>query len=195
MQTTAGDVLCFLPGASEIHRAMNQLEGRLPAGVELLPLHGSLDADAQDRALRSSARRRVIVATNIAETSLTVPGVTAVVDSGLHKVARYDAERGIDSLETERMTARRSGSARRPRRTDRRPAWSAVCGTPRDRLRPHREPEIHRVDLSSAALDIVAWGGDPRTFEWFERPRDACARSRDRRCSQRLGARHAGRHA
>ncbi len=171
VQKTAGNVLCFLPGAPEIHRAMNQLEGRLPAGVELLPLHGSLDADAQDLALRSSTRRRVIVATNIAETSLTVPGVTSVVDTGLHKVARYDSERGVDSLETERVTLdaadQRAGRAGRTGPGVVRRLWDL-----RDRLRPHREPEVHRVDLSSAALDIVAWGADPRTFEWFERPPD-----------------------
>ena len=103
---TDGQVLCFLPGAPEIRRAMNDLQQTVGGAVEVVPLHGSLDADAQDLALRPSSRRRVIVATNIAETSLTVPGVTAVVDAGLHKVARYDADRGIDSLETERITGR-----------------------------------------------------------------------------------------
>src|SRR5439155_24102948 len=105
LAATDGDILCFLSGAPEIRRAIPEIERQAPADVEVIPLHGSLDADAQDRALRRSPRRRVIVATNIAETSLTVPGVTAVIDSGLHKVARYDAERGIDSLETERITA------------------------------------------------------------------------------------------
>jgi ATP-dependent RNA helicase HrpB len=172
---TSGDVLCFLPGAPEIRRAMagmTELQTR-HGDVEILPLHGSLDADEQDRALRSPARprRRIIVATNIAETSLTVPGVTAVVDTGLHKVARYDADRGIDSLETERITAdaadQRAGRAGRLAPGVVRRLWDA-----RDRLRPHREPEIHRVDLSSAALDVIAWGGDPRTLEWFERPQE-----------------------
>jgi ATP-dependent helicase HrpB len=111
------------------------------------------------------------VATNIAETSLTVPGVTAVVDSGLHKVARYDADRGIDSLETERITAdaadQRAGRAGRIAPGVVRRLWGA-----RDRLRPHREPEIHRIDLASTALDVIAWGGDPRTLEWFEPPRE-----------------------
>ena len=113
----------------------------------------------------------MIVATNIAETSLTVPGVTAVVDGGLQKVARYDAERGFDSLETERITMdaadQRAGRAGRLAPGVVRRLWDA-----RDRLRPHREPEIHRIDLSGAALDVIAWGGDPRTLEWFERPRE-----------------------
>ena len=172
LQTSSGDMLCFLPGAAEIRRAMGELVPRVAgADVEVLPLHGSLDASAQDAVLRPSARRRVIVATNIAETSLTVPGITAVVDSGLHKIARYDEERGIDSLELERITAdaadQRTGRAGRlaPGRVWR--LWDS-----RDRLRPHREPEIHRVDLSATALDVIAWGGDPRTLEWFERPRD-----------------------
>ena len=171
MGATAGHLLCFLPGAAEIRRAMNDLQVRLGGDVEIIPLHGSLDADAQDAALRpGTSRRRIIVATNIAETSLTVPGVTAVIDAGLHKVARYDAERGIDSLETERITAdaaeQRAGRAGRLAPGLVRRLWDA-----RDRLRPHREPEIHRIDLSSAALDVIAWGGDPRTLEWFEPPR------------------------
>jgi ATP-dependent helicase HrpB len=171
VRSAGGDVLCFLPGAPEIRRTIGDLQSRLPGGdVEILPLHGSLDADEQDAALRASSRRRIIVATNIAETSLTVPGVTAVVDSGLHKVARYDADRGIDSLETERITAdaadQRAGRAGRTAPGVVRRLWDA-----RDRLRPHREPEIHRVDLSSTVLDVIAWGGDPRTLEWFEPPR------------------------
>jgi ATP-dependent helicase HrpB len=165
----SGSVLCFLPGAPEIQRVVADLQPRVPADVEVLPLHGSLDVDAQSRAIEPSSGRRVIVATNIAETSLTVPGVTAVVDTGLHKVARYDAERGVDSLVTERVTldaaVQRAGRAGRVAAGIVRRLWDA-----RDRLRPHREPDIQRVDLSSAALDIVAWGGDPRTFEWFERP-------------------------
>jgi ATP-dependent helicase HrpB len=165
----SGSVLCFLPGAPEIQRVVADLQPRVPADVEVLPLHGSLDVDAQSRAIEPSTGRRVIVATNIAETSLTVPGVTAVVDTGLHKVARYDADRGVDSLETERVTLdaadQRAGRAGRIAAGIVRRLWDA-----RDRLRPHREPDIQRVDLSSAALDIVAWGADPRTFEWFERP-------------------------
>jgi ATP-dependent helicase HrpB len=175
--TTAGDVLCFLPGAYEIRRAINEIAEIAARGagrdVEILPLHGSLDAAAQDHALRGrdGARRRVIVATNVAETSVTVPGVTAVVDSGLHKVARYDADRAIDSLETERITLdaadQRAGRAARTA-----PGAAIRLWDSRDRLRPHREPEIHRVDLSAAALDVIAWGSDPREFEWFERPDD-----------------------
>ncbi len=168
---TPGDVLCFLAGAPEIRRAIGDLQSRLAGSdVQILPLHGSLESDEQDAALRPASRRRIIVATNIAETSLTVPGVTAVVDTGLHKVSRYDADRGIDSLETERITAdaadQRAGRAGRTAPGVARRLWDS-----RDRLRPHRQPEIHRIDLSSAVLEVIAWGGDPRTLEWFEAPR------------------------
>ena len=143
-----------------------ELAGR---DIDVLPLHGSLDAAAQDAAIRPSSRRRIVVATNIAETSLTVPGVTAVVDSGWQKVARYDADRAIDSLDLERISAdsaeQRAGRAARQGPGVVRRLWDA-----RDRLRPHREPDIHRVDLSAAVLDVIAWGGDPRELEWFEAP-------------------------
>ena len=102
----SGCVLAFLPGAGEIRRAQDLLASRAAAaGIDVLPLHGSLEGAAQDAALRPSRRPRIVLATNIAETTLTVPDVVAVVDSGLQKTARYDAERGIDSLETERVTA------------------------------------------------------------------------------------------
>ena len=164
-----GQVLCFLPGAAEIRRGVADILARVGPGIDVVPLYGSLDADAQDRALQPSSRRRIVVATNIAETSLTVPGVTAVIDTGLQKIARYDAERGIDSLETERVTAdaadQRAGRAGRIAPGIARRLWDS-----RDRLRPHREPDIHRIDLAGTALDVIAWGGDPRTFEWFEAP-------------------------
>jgi len=170
LRDTTGQVLCFLPGAAEITKAIGEISAGAPPHVDVVPLHGSLDGAEQDRAIRPAQTRRIIVATNIAETSLTVPGVTAVVDTGVHKVARYDADRAIDTLVTERITAdaaeQRAGRAGRLAPGVVRRLWDA-----RDRLRPHREPEIHRVDLSSAVLDVVAWGGDPRTLDWFEAPK------------------------
>ncbi|MCC7010886.1 MAG: ATP-dependent helicase HrpB [Acidobacteria bacterium] len=162
-----GAVLCFLPGAPEIRRAMDRLGARLQAPI--LPLHGSLSADEQDRALEPSARPRVILATNIAETTLTVPDVRTVIDGGRHKVARYDPDRGIDSLELERVSQdaadQRAGRAGRIG-----PGRALRLWDPRDRLAPHREPEIARIDLASVVLDILAWGGHPRSFPWFEAP-------------------------
>jgi ATP-dependent helicase HrpB len=166
---TPGDVLCFLPGAPEIERERAAVLARVAPEVEVLPLHGSLDAAAQDAVFSPGQRRRVILATNIAETSLTVPRVNAVVDAGWHKVARYDPDRAIDSLTTERISQaeadQRAGRAARlgPGRVWR--LWDRT-----QRLRDHREPDIRRIDLAGPVLDVLAWGGDPRTFEWFEAP-------------------------
>jgi ATP-dependent helicase HrpB len=188
MAATRGNVLCFLAGAPEIRRAMPLVEaavsrlgggssgsasGGSGGGVEVVALHGSLDAAEQDRAIRSNhdggGARRIILATNIAETSLTVPDVHAVIDTGLHKVARYDPSRGIDSLDLERISAdsadQRAGRAGRLGPGVARRLWDA-----RDRLQPHREPDIARIDLAAPLLDLIAWGGDPETFEWFEAP-------------------------
>ena len=163
-----GHVLAFLPGAPEIRRVQAGL-GDLPSrGIDVRPLYGSLDADAQDAAL-APASRKVILATNVAETSLTVDGVTDVVDSGLQKVLRYEADKGIDRLETERISeasaAQRAGRAGRTG-----PGRALRLWDPRERLRPHREPEIERVDLLGPLLDVIAWGADPLSFGWFEAP-------------------------
>ena len=161
-----GDLLCFLPGAREIERAQQELSG---IDADVLPLHGSLDVAAQERALTPTARRRVILATNLAETSLTVAGVTDVLDSGLHKVMRFDAQTAVDHLDLERISSdsadQRSGRAGRTQ-----PGQAVRLWDGRDLLRPHREPEIRRIDLSSTMMDVIAWGGDPLTFPWFEPP-------------------------
>jgi ATP-dependent helicase HrpB len=168
---STGAALCFLPGAGEIARAEMALAPRLP-GIQILPLYGGLDAAAQDAAIRPSPGRRVILATNLAETTLTVPDVSVVVDSGVQKVARYDAERGVDRLVTERIP--RDSAEQRSGRAGRVRAGRAIrLWDPRDRLREHREAEIHRIDLAATLLDIVAWGGDPwrpGAFDWFDAP-------------------------
>jgi ATP-dependent helicase HrpB len=161
-------VLAFLAGAPEIRRAAAKL-APIVGAVPVLPLHGGLTPDEQDRAIRPARERRIILATNLAETTLTVPDVRVVVDTGLHKVARYDAARGIDRLDLERISedsaTQRAGRAGRTARGHAVRLWDRL-----DRLRPHREPDIARVDLASVVMDILAWGGDPRTFEWFEAP-------------------------
>ena len=170
-----GDVLCFLPGAPRdpARDRASSRRGRPARGVDVVAAARLARRRRAGRArCAPSARRRIIVATNIAETSLTVPGVTAVVDTGLHKVARYDADRG-DRQPRDSSASRRTPPISAPAAPARvapgvvRRLWDA-----RDRLRPHREPEIHRVDLSAAVLDVIAWGGDPRRLEWFERPRE-----------------------
>jgi len=166
VRETTGDVLAFLPGAREIEMAASEL-GDVNGVV--LPLHGSLDVDAQERALAPASRRKVILATNIAETSLTVEGVTTVIDSGLHKVLRFDPETAIDHLVLERISTdsaeQRAGRAGRTA-----PGRAIRLWDERDILRARREPDVRRVDLTSAVLDVMNWGGDPKTFEWFERP-------------------------
>jgi ATP-dependent helicase HrpB len=168
-----GQILCFLPGAPEIQRAEVDLRSAgVTAGLDIVRLHGSIDNDAQDRALLPITGRRVILATNIAETSLTVPGVSTVVDTGLHKVARYDSARGIDSLSLERVSKdsadQRAGRAARLGPGLVRRLWDA-----RQRLKPHREPDIARLDLAGPVLYLLAWGAHPARFEWFDPPPDA----------------------
>jgi ATP-dependent helicase HrpB len=170
LRSAEGNVLCFLAGAPEIRRAGAEIAAAAAAhGADVRPLHGGLAADEQDEALREGARRRVILATNIAETSLTVPGVRAVVDTGLHKVARYDPGRAIDSLEVERIPQdsadQRAGRAGRVAAGRVWRLWDA-----RDRLRPHAEAEIHRIDLAAVVLALLSWGGDPYSLAWFEAP-------------------------
>ena len=171
MARGAPAVLCFLPGAREIRQVIDALgPASRQAGFDVLPLHGGLAPDEQDRAIVSGPRPRVIVATNIAETSLTVPGVTAVVDAGQQRVSRFDAARGIDVLVTERIT--RDAADQRAGRAGRvAPGRAVRLWDQRDRLRPHREPEIGRVDLAPAVLAVLAWGGDPRRLAWLDPPR------------------------
>ena len=159
-----GHILCFLPGAREIEDVRR-------AFPHALPLHGSLPVEQQERALAPSRERKLILATNVAETSLTVDGVTDVIDSGTQKVLRFDPETAVDHLVLEQIS-RDSADQRAGRAGRTGPGRATRLWDERMLLRPHREPEVRRVDLASPVLDIIAWGGDPRTFEWFERPPD-----------------------
>jgi len=166
---SAGQLLCFVPGAADARRAVETIRAVVPASVEVIELHGTLPAEEQDRALAATGARRITVATNIAETSLTVPGVSVVIDTGQHKVARYDADRGVDSLVLERIS-RDSADQRAGRAGRLGPGLVLRLWDAADRLKPHREPDISRIDLSGPVLDVLAWGGDPDTLDWFERP-------------------------
>ena len=163
-----GNLLVFLPGVAEIERTAMRLRER-PLAADVFPLHGSLPVEAQERALARTGRRKVILATNIAETSLTVDGVTVVIDTGLHKTLRLDTGLGFDRLETERIS-RDSADQRAGRAGRTGPGRALRLWDERDQLRPHREPEIHRVDLAAPLLEVLAWGGDPWEFRWFDRP-------------------------
>ena len=154
-----GDVLVFLPGAGEIAGVRSRLSG-LP-DIALLPLHGRQSGREQDAALRPSAHRRVVLATAVAETSLTVPGVRVVVDSGLARVARMDHGRGLGGLVTvpvSRATAeQRAGRAGREA-----PGHAYRCGLAahHERLAAQPEPEVATADLTGFALHLACWG-DP----------------------------------
>ncbi len=172
-----GHVLVFLPGMGEIERCRALLDTL--SGVDVLRLHGSLPAAEQDRAVRPRCERAVILATNVAETSITIDGVTAVVDSGLVRVNHHDARTGLDRLDTERVSAdsaaQRAGRAGRtaPGRVIR--LWTR--GEQREFL-ARTPPEIERVDLCGTVLELFAWGVDPFEFNWFEPPeKSALARA------------------
>ena len=170
LRRSDGNVLCFEPGAAEITRTVAALRATSPSHITVLPLHGGLPANEQDAAIAGHDGRRIIVATNIAETSITVPGVTAVIDTGLEKVARYDPERGVDSLALERISGA-SADQRAGRAGRLGPGHVWRLWDERDRLTPYRTPDIHRIDLAGMALAILAWGGSPETLDWFQPPR------------------------
>jgi len=170
LDRAGGHVLCFLPGMADIRRVESEVARLgLPPRSRVVTLHGSMDADQQDAALAPCADRKVILSTNVAETSLTIDGVTEVVDSGFHKVLRFDAARGLDRLETERISldsaVQRAGRAGRTA-----PGWCVRLWDRRDILAEHREPELARIDLARPLLDVLAAGEDPSRFEWLDPP-------------------------
>jgi ATP-dependent helicase HrpB len=172
-EATPGDLLVFMPGAYEISRTVQALQGtRDLRGFAVLPLHGELPPEAQDRAVARSAGRKIIVSTNVAETSLTIDGVTAVIDSGLARIARFDPHRGINTLLVEKISAasadQRAGRAGRTA-----PGTAFRLWTEREHgQRPAQElPEVKRLDLAEVVLTLKASGiDDISAFPWLERP-------------------------
>lgn len=167
-----GNVLAFLPGVREIRAVMGHLAAGPALNADVLPLYGDLAAAEQDRALARSARRRVIVSTNIAESSVTLPQVDVVVDSGEARVLRYDPGAGLDRLERERISvASADQRAGRAGRTGPGVAYRLWTLGVEARMRAFDEAELHRVDLAPSLLQLLAWGvDDPRRFAWFEAP-------------------------
>ncbi|MEP7271192.1 MAG: ATP-dependent helicase C-terminal domain-containing protein [Acidobacteriota bacterium] len=168
-----GDILVFLPGAAEIRRAMTSCRKVAEAeNLIVLPLHGDLSAGEQDRAVRKADRRKLILATNVAESSVTIDGVVAVIDSGLARVASHSPWTGLPALDTSRIS--RSAAKQRAGRAGRtRPGWCLRLYTNADySVRPEFDkPEIAREDLAEAVLELSALGiSEPARFEWFERP-------------------------
>lgn len=168
-----GDALIFMPGAFEISRTISALHATPEAaGCIVLPLHGELPPDQQDAAVARQERRKIIVATNVAETSLTIDGIRLVIDSGLARIPRYDPHRGINTLLIERISRasadQRAGRAGRtaPGRCIR--LWSEL----EHRGRAAQElPEVRRLDLAEVALTLKAAGdADLSAVPWLERP-------------------------
>lgn len=171
-----GDVLIFLPGAEEIRRSISALEPiAARRDADLLPLHGSLPVEQQVRAIRPGPRPKIICSTNIAETSLTIEGVTTVIDSGLARVAGYDADRGLDRLDLVRIS--KAAATQRAGRAGRvRPGRCIRLYTEKEyhALANFELPEIQRVDLAATVLSLHAWGrSDVRGFGWFDPPPEA----------------------
>ncbi|MCA1438105.1 ATP-dependent helicase HrpB [Bradyrhizobium sp. BRP20] len=175
LRADSGSVLAFLPGAAEIRRTQNFLSERVQdASVEIVPLFGALDAAVQDRAIAPAPRgtRKVVLATSIAETSLTIEGVRIVVDSGLARVPRYEPDIGLTRLETVRAS-RAAVDQRRGRAGRTEPG---VCYRLWDEpqtasLAPYTQPEILSADLSSLVLDLAQWGvSDPAALSFLDPP-------------------------
>jgi ATP-dependent helicase HrpB len=186
-----GDVLVFLPGAGEIRRVERLLEEAALGGVRVLPLFGELAPAAQDAALAAShaGERRVVLATNIAETSLTIEGIGVVVDSGLVRRARFDPSSGMGRLETQRIS-RASAEQRCGRAGRLAPGvcyriWSAGA---HEALAAFTPPEILEADLAPLALELASWGAnDAHALRWLDPPPDALIGSA-RDLLKRLGA-------
>jgi ATP-dependent helicase HrpB len=190
MRADQGSVLAFLPGAAEIRRTQRALEGRTDASTDVVTLYGALAGDEQDRAIAPAppGRRKIVLATAIAETSITIEGVRVVVDCGLARVPRYEPDVGVTRLETVRVS-RAAADQRRGRAGRTAPG---ICYRLWDEpqtaaLEPYARPEILAADLSSFALDLAAWGSGPEQLAFLDPPPRA-AMSEARALLGELGA-------
>ncbi len=168
-----GDVLVFLPGSSEIRRSAEALQSMAERfGFFLFPLHGELPSSEQNRAIGPSERKKVILATNVAETSITIPGIAAVIDSGLARVAGHSAWSGLPTLTTSKIS--KSSAIQRAGRAGRTQTGRVIRLYTRADFesRPHHEtPEIKRADLAETNLMLHGAGVcDIHSFSWFEAP-------------------------
>jgi len=173
MRAERGSVLAFLPGTAEIRRTQDLLARLADAATDIVPLYGALGGDEQARAIEPArpGRRKIVLATSIAETSITIEGVRVVVDSGLARVPRYEPDVGVTRLRTVRVS-RAAADQRRGRAGRTEPG---VCYRLWDEpqtaaLEPFARPEILAADLSSFALDLAAWGADADKLAFLEPP-------------------------
>ena len=186
-----GDVLVFLPGQREIGQVQALLDAALASGdIETLTLHGELPVEQQSRVLQPApdGRRRVVLATNVAESSVTLPGVRVVIDSGLAREPRYDPNSGFSRLDV--VTIAQASADQRAGRAGRvAEGWAYRLWSESQRLEPQRRPEIAQVELAALALELAAWGSDALRFVDAPPP-GALAAARD--LLRRLGALDAG---
>ncbi|MEQ1714631.1 MAG: ATP-dependent helicase HrpB [Hyphomicrobium sp.] len=177
-----GSVLAFLPGQAEISRTAERLRERLTdASIDIAPLYGALDMGAQDRAVSPAApgKRKIVLATSIAETSITIEGVRVVIDSGLARVPRFEPDVGVSRLETVRVS-RAAADQRRGRagRTEPGMCYRLWDEPETQGLLPFAEPEIKSADLSGLVLDCAEWGtSDPRSLLWLDPPPEGLIKS------------------
>ncbi len=171
VQETSGDILAFLPGVREIEQLKTILQQRHPQ-LQICPLHGQLDQVAQQSALQKADRRKLILATNIAETSLTIDGISTLVDSGLCRQPGFDPGSGLSRLQTTRIS--QASSIQRAGRAGRQGPgvcyrlWSESF---QSTLLPQTPPEIRSADLTPLALDLRAWGlQDAAQLDWLDPP-------------------------
>ncbi|RZJ29908.1 MAG: ATP-dependent helicase HrpB, partial [Brevundimonas sp.] len=186
-----GSILVFLPGQGEIHRVARALGDRLPAGADVVPLYGALDKGEQDRAIEPAApgRRKIVLATSVAETSLTIQGVRVVIDGGLSRVPRFEPSSGLTRLATVKVS--RSSAEQRRGRAGR--VEPGVCYRLWDEeqtrgLVAHQRPEIMEADLTGFALDLARWGARSPDGLALLDPPPAGAFAEARRVLQRLDA-------
>ena len=173
MRADTGSLLAFLPGVAEIRRTRTLLEGRLDPSTDVVALYGALGSDEQDRAIAPAppGRRKIVLATSIAETSITIEGVRIVVDSGLARLPRYEPDVGVTRLETVRVS-RAAADQRRGRAGRTEPG---VCYRLWDEpqtaaLEAFSRPEILSADLSGFALDLAAWGASAEKLPFLDPP-------------------------
>lgn len=174
LRAESGSILAFLPGQGEIRRLASMLEDKVSDMIDIAPLYGAMERAAQDRAVQpaKAGRRKIVLATSIAETSLTIEGVRVVIDSGLARVPRYEPDLGLTRLETMRVS-RAAADQRRGRAGRTEPGvcyrlWEeAATGA----LEPFSAPEILSADLSGLMLDLAAWGvREPAQLAWLDAP-------------------------
>ncbi|OWF88630.1 ATP-dependent helicase HrpB [Yersinia entomophaga] len=187
----SGSLLLFLPGVTEIHRVMERLSGEVAADTDLCPLYGALPLGEQQKAIQPAAtgRRKVVLATNIAETSLTIEGIRLVVDSGLERVARFDPKNGLTRLLTHRISqASMIQRAGRAGRLESGICWHLFAKEQAERAPEYAEPEVLSSDLCSFWLELLHWGcQDVSQLNWLDCP-PASALSAAQDLLRRLGA-------